>query len=115
MSIALYFDEHVNAAITAGLRSRGVDVLTVQEDGMRSTDDRLILDRALAIGRVLFRQDRDFLIEAANRQHTGEAFAGIVFAKQEGVAIGKLIDDLELVAKAHDDNDLTNQITYIPF
>jgi hypothetical protein len=33
MPLSLYMDVHVPAAITAGLRRRGVDVLTSQEDG----------------------------------------------------------------------------------
>jgi Domain of unknown function (DUF5615) len=41
-------DEHVHRAITIGLRLRGIDVLTVQEDGLTATPDPLILDRALA-------------------------------------------------------------------
>jgi hypothetical protein len=32
MSIALYMDENVHRAVTNGLRLRGIDVLTVQED-----------------------------------------------------------------------------------
>ena len=32
MSVALYMDEHVHRAITVGLRLRGVEVLTAQED-----------------------------------------------------------------------------------
>lgn len=115
MSVSLYMDEQVPLSITRGLRSRGADVLTVQEDGMRSTDDRLILDRAFALGRVLFSRDKDFLIEAARRQTAGEAFGGIVFAPQEGASIGKLIDDLELIANAYDDADIANQVSYIPF
>ena len=35
MSVAIYMDEHVHRAITAGLRLRGVDVVTAQEDGRR--------------------------------------------------------------------------------
>ena len=33
MSLALYMDVHVPAAITRGLRRRSVEVLTAQEDG----------------------------------------------------------------------------------
>ena len=36
--------EHVYRAITAGLRMRGVDVLTVQEDVRRNTPDALLID-----------------------------------------------------------------------
>lgn len=31
--VALYMDVHVKQAITLGLRRRGVDALTAQEDG----------------------------------------------------------------------------------
>jgi hypothetical protein len=33
--LRLYMDVHVNAAITAGLRRRDIDLLTAQEDGSR--------------------------------------------------------------------------------
>ena len=44
----LYMDEHVPSAITEGLRRRGVDVLTAQEDGRTGEDDPELLDRASA-------------------------------------------------------------------
>ena len=44
----LYMDEHVPSAITEGLRWRGVDVLTAQEDGRTGEDDPELLDRASA-------------------------------------------------------------------
>ena len=47
-------DEHVPRAISIGLRLRGVDVLTAQEDGLRNTPDTVLLDRATLIGRVIF-------------------------------------------------------------
>lgn len=50
MSVALYMDVHVRRAVTNGLRLRGVDVITAQEDGTaRWSDDRL-LDRAGELG-----------------------------------------------------------------
>jgi hypothetical protein len=33
MSVSLYSDVHVRRAVTEGLRLRGVDILTAQEDG----------------------------------------------------------------------------------
>jgi predicted nuclease of predicted toxin-antitoxin system len=60
-------DEHIHRAITIGLRLRGIDVLTVQEDGRAGVSDPLVLDRATELNRVLFTQDDDFLIEANRR------------------------------------------------
>jgi hypothetical protein len=57
--VALYMDHHVPSAITVGLRKRGVDVLTAEEDGSALLDDDPLLDRAASLGRVLFSQDQD--------------------------------------------------------
>jgi len=53
LSVALYMDVHVRAEVTDGLRARGVDVLTAQEDGTAELDDPELLDHATALGRVL--------------------------------------------------------------
>jgi predicted nuclease of predicted toxin-antitoxin system len=68
MSLAFYMDEHVPRSITAGLRLRNVDVLTVQEDGRTGFPDPQVLDRSTELQRILFTQDDDFLVEAHYRQ-----------------------------------------------
>ena len=50
MALALYLDENIPRAIAVGLRVRGIDVLTAQEDNRRKTDDSILLDRAAALG-----------------------------------------------------------------
>jgi hypothetical protein len=52
VSVGLYMDVHVRAEITRGLRARGVDVRTAQEDGAHRFDDAALLDRATALGRA---------------------------------------------------------------
>lgn len=114
MAIALYMDEHVHRAITVGLRLRGIDVLTVQEDGFRNTPDPVILDRAMALGRVLFSQDDDLLAEATRRQREAVPFAGIVYAHQLHTTIGVCVRDLEVIAQAADPVDMANHVEYLP-
>jgi hypothetical protein len=46
MAIGFYLDQHVPRAIATGLRMRGVNVLTTQEDGTESFADSDLLDRA---------------------------------------------------------------------
>ena len=70
MSVAFYMDENVPADITRGLRDRGVDVLTVQDDGREGSADPQVLDRATELGRVVFTRDQDFLVEATRRQRS---------------------------------------------
>jgi hypothetical protein len=59
--LRLYMDVHIKAAITAGLRRRGIDVVTAQEDGGAHLEDMALLDRATALQRGLFSQDDDLL------------------------------------------------------
>lgn len=106
-------DVHVRSAITDQLRLRRVDVLTAQEDGSRELSDSRLLDRASELGRILFTQDADLLIEAASRQQTGEGFLGVIYAAQTRVTIGKCIDDLELIAKA-DPTEWLSRVEYLP-
>jgi predicted nuclease of predicted toxin-antitoxin system len=114
MSVALYFDVHVRAAVAEGLRLRGVDVLTAQEDGAAEMDDPDLLDRAGELGRVIFTQDQDFLREAHRRQETGEFFAGVVYGHQLHLTVGQCVTDLEMIAKIYDPEDMANNVEYLP-
>ena len=71
MSVRLYMDHHVRKEVTEGLRVRGVDVLTAEEDGTKRLPDPELLDRATELGRVLFTQDQHLLKEAARPQEVG--------------------------------------------
>jgi predicted nuclease of predicted toxin-antitoxin system len=107
-------DEQVPRQITAGLRLRGVDVLTVQEDGRIGTPDPILLDRATELQRVMFSRDDDFLAEAHSRQVEGISFAGVIYAHQLLVTIGDCIRDLEIIAKVYEPEDLVNCVEYLP-
>jgi predicted nuclease of predicted toxin-antitoxin system len=82
-------DVHVPSAITEGLRRKGVDVLTSQEDGTRQADDESLLERATGLARILVTQDEDLLAIAAQWQASGREFAGLVFARQSGTSSGQ--------------------------
>lgn len=114
MTVALYMDVHVHRAITNALRIRGVDVLTAQQDGFRqATDDRL-LDRASELDRVLFSQDDDLLAEAKRRQVEGVQFAGVIYAHQMRITIGQCVQDLELIARLAEREELANRVEFLP-
>src|SRR5438105_803604 len=107
-------DVHVPRAITAGLRIRGVDVLTAQDDGRAEAPDPDLLDRARDLGRVLVTEDDDLLRDSARRQRTGEAFAGVVYGRQRDLLVGPWIDDLELLAMINEPEDFANRVEYLP-
>jgi len=114
MTVAFYIDENVHRAIADELRIRGVDVLSVRADGKAGTSDPEVLQRAMELRRVVFRRDQDFLIEANARMQRGEAFAGVIYAHQLSVSIGRCVEDLELVAKIGNSEEFFNCIQFLP-
>lgn len=114
MSLPFYMDVHVPAAITEGLRQRGIDVLTSQVDGTRTEDDEALLGRASELERILFTQDDDLLRVSAEWQETGREFSGIVYAHQLGPGIGRIIEDLEIISTCATADELRNTVCYLP-
>ena len=115
MAIGLYMDVHIPRAIINGLRLRGVDVLTAQEDETITLPDSALLDRATELGRLLYSQDDDLLVEAHSRLTENIEFSGVVYSHQLKSPIGKCIEDLEIIAKSFDANETANLIEFIPF
>ncbi len=114
MSIRLYMDVHVPFAITAELRLRGMDVLTAQEDGAAELSDEELLDRALRAGRLLVTQDIGLLREAARRLESNRKFAGVVYAAQLNVTIGRCVRDLELICQVSEAEEWLNRVEFLP-
>src|SRR5438105_421911 len=107
-------DVHIPAAVTRGVRLRKVDVITAQEDGRRMLADPELLDRASELDRALVTQDEDLLIEASRRIQFDIPFAGVIYAHQFSITIGRFIDDLELISMAADMEYIHGRIEWLP-
>jgi hypothetical protein len=114
MAVRFYMDQHVPRAVTEGLMRRSVEVLRVQDDGHDRAPDDVILDRAAALGRIVFTRDADFLVEAQHRQANDIPFAGVVFAHQLGPSIGQCVRDLEIIAVVYELSDMESRVEYLP-
>jgi len=114
VSLAFYLDHHVPAAIAAGLRQLQVDVLTVAEDGKAEWDDDQLLERALELGRIVFTQDRDFLVLAALWQQDRREFAGMVYGHQLRVTVGGAVRDIALIASVMTGAEMRNRVEFLP-
>jgi UDP:flavonoid glycosyltransferase YjiC (YdhE family) len=65
MPLPVYMDVHVPVGVTQGLRRKGIDAFTAQDDAADRMSDEELLQRATELGRVLLTQDADFLAIAA--------------------------------------------------
>ncbi len=61
-----YADANLNKALTQGLRQRGIDIVTAQEEQTDTLLDHDLLRHATRQGRVLVTHDRDFLTIGAD-------------------------------------------------
>ena len=77
-------------------------------------NDSELLNRASELGRVLFTQDNDLLAEAAKRQKKGILFQGIIYAHQLRISIGACVNDLEIIVKAAEPDELVNSVIFLP-
>lgn len=59
-AFALLADENINPEVVAGLRALGCRIETVAELGLAGAADSLILERAVAEGRIVLTHDPDF-------------------------------------------------------
>lgn len=114
MAVGFYMDHHIPRAITSGLRRKGVEVITAEEDGAKRFHDSDLLARATELKKVLFTFDDDLLTEAALCQRNNKKFAGLVYAHCQDISIGKCIRDLEIIAKAGESEDLEHFVIYLP-
>jgi hypothetical protein len=111
MALRVYMDVHVPSAISDGLRMRGVNVLTAQEDGYDKAVDEALLRRAPSLSRLLFTQDEDLLRIASACQQDGTHFEGVLYAHQLSAGIGTIVQDLAIVLNSAE--ELANRVTYL--
>jgi predicted nuclease of predicted toxin-antitoxin system len=114
VSVALYLDHNVRAAVAAGLRQHGVDLRTAYEDGAAELDDEPLLERATELKRAVFTHDDDFLTIADRWHQAKRPFSGIIYVHQYRLTVRQIIIELELIANAADPEDLQNRVEYLP-
>lgn len=97
-----------------GLRRRGLDILTAEEDGAREFDDAQLLARSTTLNRLLVTEDRDFSRITAQWLREGRTSAGVVRIVRWRLSIGEMLDDLKLLATALEPAEVQNRLYYLP-
>src|SRR5687767_204014 len=114
--LRLLIDEDVHGDIVAGLRRRRpeLDLVRVQDVGLRHTADAVILEWAANAGRVVVSVDKKTLaVDAWDRVARGLPMPGVAILRIL-LGIGQAIAELEVVALAGTPDDLRDQVIYLP-
>jgi predicted nuclease of predicted toxin-antitoxin system len=109
-------DENIDPDLVLGLRRRvdDIDVLRVQDVGLRTVGDPEILQWAADQGRILISHDLKTIPGfAGERLVAGLPMPGVILLRSS-LSIAQGIDEIASIAGASDAGEWNNQIAYLP-
>lgn len=109
-------DEDFNRSITRGvLRVRpDVDLVRVQDVGLRTQADAIVLNWAAAEDRVLLTHDVQTMPAYAYERVRNLLPMPGVFVVPQDAAIGRIIEDLILLVECSREGEWEGQVHYLP-
>ncbi|MGA0200192.1 MAG: DUF5615 family PIN-like protein [Prochlorotrichaceae cyanobacterium] len=114
--LSLLSDENFNGDIVRGLllRQPNLDLLRVQDVGLREVDDPAILVWAASNERILLTHDRATMPDFAyNRLVEGEPMAGM-FVVNDRMSIRQAIVELSLLVDCSEQAEWQDIVLYLP-
>ncbi len=114
--LSLLSDENFNGDIIRGLflRQPNLDLLRVQDVGLREVDDPAILAWAASNERILLTHDRATMPDFAyDRLVRGEPMAGM-FVVNDRMPIRQAIDELSLLIDCSEQAEWNGVVLYLP-
>ncbi len=116
MSVRFLADENLNREIVVGLRrlGQGVDIVRVQDVGLRTADDPEVLRWAANEGRALVTHDIATIPDFAHERVVAGLPMPGVFIVRAALPVGSVISDLVLLAEASDPAEWEGRVVYFP-
>jgi hypothetical protein len=114
--IALAFDENFNNDVIRGLlrRNPGLNLIRVQDAGLRTLDDEAVLAWSAQENRVMISHDVSTMTAFAYaRVAAGQNMPGL-FEVPRSVSIAVAIEDLRLIAECSLPGEWEGQVRYLP-
>ena len=114
--LRLLIDENFNERILRGLNVRvpTLDFVSVKEIGLKRAKDSDLLKWAAVQNRAILTHDIKTLVPDAKRMvQLGQSMAGVILVPKR-LAIGRAIEDLELLVKCLEPFELRDSVRYIP-
>jgi len=114
--LLLVSDENFNNDIVRGLlrRNPDLDIVRVQDVGLRGEADPIILEWAANEGRVLLTHDAATMTYFAyERVKAGVSMPGVIEVPDD-VSIGTAIEDILLVTEFSERGELEGRVIYLP-
>jgi predicted nuclease of predicted toxin-antitoxin system len=92
-----------------------LDIIRVQDVGLRTADDPDVLAWAAAEGRILLTHDRETLIGFAyQRVELGLPMPGVFVIRNRPEQIGQMVEDILLVVLCSSQDEWKDQVVFLP-
>ena len=114
--LLLVSDENFNNDIVRGLlrRNPDLDIVRVQDVGLRGADDPEILEWAANEDRVVLTHDAATMASFAyDRVREGLSMPGVIEVADD-LPIGQVIEDVLLLAEYSEKHEWEGQVVYLP-
>ena len=114
--LLLVSDENFNNDIVRSLlrRKPDLDIVRVQDVGLRGADDPTILEWAAHEGRVVLTHDAATMTHFAyERVRAGKSMPGVIEVADD-LPIGQVVEDILLLAEYSDRGEWEGQVIYLP-
>ncbi len=114
--LRLLSDENFNGDIVRGLflRQPDLELLRVQDVGLRKVDDPEIIDWATSNGRILLTHDRATMPDFAyERLSQGQQMSGL-FVINDRMPVRQVIDELLLLIDCSEQDEWKGIVLYLP-
>jgi predicted nuclease of predicted toxin-antitoxin system len=114
--LRLASDADFNADVIRGLfrRQPDLDLMRIQDVGLRTADDPTILAWSATEGRILLTHDRTTMPHFAyERLRAGETMPGMFIIRNKPL-LGPIIDEILLVALCSSQDEWRDRVEYLP-
>ena len=95
-------------------RNPNLDIVRVQDVGLRTADDPTILEWAAFEGRVLLTHDVNTMTAHAYARIEQEVGMPGIFVAPQGFSISQAIEDILLIAECSIEGEYEGQVRYLP-
>lgn len=114
--LRLLIDENFNEHIVRAARQRApaLDILNVREIGLSSADDRLILQQAAELSRVVVTSDVETMVGFAYQRIAAGAHCPGLIVGPMYIRVGVAIQDLLLMASCLEPEEVDRQVRWLP-
>jgi predicted nuclease of predicted toxin-antitoxin system len=114
--LRLVSDADVPGAIVRGLRRHqpDLDIVRVQEVGLRTADDSVLLAWAATEGRILVTRDRQTMIGTAYQRVTDGQPMPRLIVVHEDLGPGPAVEQIRMVAVCCTDEEMKDRVVFLP-